>query len=156
MKVYMGEYIKDYSSVQLDLFTNEPVEYPSRDIQVEIDPWDTWNMDDTLAHIILPMLKQLKETKHSSPYVSDEDVPDYLKKETEIVQGRLVFKTGVARKDIDENIHDRWEYVLNEMIYSFEHVINKWDDVGVYSTEKHNRVQNGLELFGKYFTALWD
>ena len=32
-----------------------------RKIKVRIDPYDTWSMDDTLAHIILPMLKQLQQ-----------------------------------------------------------------------------------------------
>ena len=44
-------------------------------INVRIDKHDTWSMDHTLAHIILPMLKQLKETKHGAPNVDDEDVP---------------------------------------------------------------------------------
>ncbi len=30
---------------------------------VKIDRWDTWSMDHTLSFIILPMLKQLKESK---------------------------------------------------------------------------------------------
>ena len=46
-----------------------------RKIKVRIDPYDTWNMDRTLAVIILPMLKQLKQTKHGSALVDDEDVP---------------------------------------------------------------------------------
>ena len=29
-------------------------------VKVRIDKWDTWSMDDTLAHIVLPMLAQLK------------------------------------------------------------------------------------------------
>ena len=33
-------------------------------ISVRIDRWDTWSIDTTLAHIIVPMLKQLKESKH--------------------------------------------------------------------------------------------
>lgn len=36
-------------------------------IVVHIDKWDTWNMDSTLARIILPMLLQLQETKHGIP-----------------------------------------------------------------------------------------
>ena len=34
-------------------FIHPPIKY------VKIDRWDTWSMDHTLAHIILPMLKQL-------------------------------------------------------------------------------------------------
>ena len=32
-----------------------------RVIQVRVDAWDTWSMDSTLALIVLPMLKQLRE-----------------------------------------------------------------------------------------------
>ena len=46
-----------------------------RTINVRIDDFDTWSMDHTLAPIILPMLIQLKETKHGSPKVDDADVP---------------------------------------------------------------------------------
>ena len=38
---------------------------------VKIDYWDTWSMDHTLSYIIVPMLKQLKATKHGAPYVDD-------------------------------------------------------------------------------------
>jgi hypothetical protein len=40
---------------------------PQQSIKVKIDKWDTWSMDHTLAHIILPMLKQLKATNHGYP-----------------------------------------------------------------------------------------
>jgi hypothetical protein len=43
---------------------------------VKIHPRDTWNMDHTLSLIILPMLKQLKATKHGAPHVEDSDVPE--------------------------------------------------------------------------------
>jgi hypothetical protein len=39
----------------------------NRKISIHIDKWDTWGMDNTLAMIILPMLKQLKATKHGIP-----------------------------------------------------------------------------------------
>ena len=52
-----------------------------RKIKVRIDHYDTWSMDNTLAHIILPMLKQLRDTKHGSQLVDDEDVPDVRKKD---------------------------------------------------------------------------
>jgi exonuclease V gamma subunit len=38
-----------------------------RTVDIQIDPYDTWNMDHTLAMIIAPMLKQLKATKHGYP-----------------------------------------------------------------------------------------
>ena len=36
-------------------------------VKVRIDKWDTWSMDHTLAHVIHPMLVQLKATNHGYP-----------------------------------------------------------------------------------------
>ena len=88
---------------------------------VKIDRWDSWSMDHTLTPIILPMLKQLKETKHGSPFVDDEDVPDHLK------------STAAPPKenewDTDENHHRRWDWVMDEMIFAFEHKADdSWQD----------------------------
>jgi hypothetical protein len=88
---------------------------------VKIDKWDTWNMDHTLAHIVLPMLKQLQATKHGSPNVDDEDVPDDLK------------STSAPPKenewDTDENHFRRWDWAMNEMIFAFNcKVDDSWED----------------------------
>jgi len=79
---------------------------------VRIDRWDTWSMDSTLASIVLPMLRQLKATKHGAPMVDDEDVPEHLR------------STAAPPKeneyDTDDNHFLRWDWVLDEMIFAFE------------------------------------
>lgn len=91
---------------------------------VKIDRWDTWSMDHTLAHIILPMLKQLRDTKHGSPMVDDEDVPEELKISpvpTEIEKSKGVYTQVHSIDDNDDSlIHKKWYWVLNEMIFAFE------------------------------------
>lgn len=113
--------------------------------KVRIDPYDTWSMDETLAHIIIPMLKQLKETKHGSPLVNDADVPDELKSTN----------SKIVNPDfgIDENVHQRWSWVLDEMIWAFDYKINSDDE---YDQDKEKRMSNGFRLFGKYYQGLWD
>jgi hypothetical protein len=88
---------------------------------VKIDHWDTWSMDHTLGQIALPMLKQLKVKKHGAPFVDDEDVPEELK------------STSAPAKenewDTDDNHFKRWDCVMDEMIFAFEHHINKeWEE----------------------------
>jgi hypothetical protein len=88
---------------------------------VKVDRWDTWSMDHTLGQIALPMLKQLQATKHGAPFVDDEDVPEELK------------STSAPPKenewDTDENHFKRWDWAMNEMIYAFEHHINReWEE----------------------------
>ena len=88
---------------------------------VKIDYWDTWSMDHTLSPIILPMLRQLRASKHGSPFVDDEDVPDELK------------STSAPAKenewDTDANHHARWDWVMDEMIFAFNcKTDDSWED----------------------------
>jgi hypothetical protein len=153
-----------------------------RTIKVQIDRWDTWSMDHTLGYIVLPMLKQLKATKHGSPFVDDKDVPAELR------------STAAPPKendyDTDENHFKRWDWVLDEMIFAFETKagsLEDWEDQfhtgehdiqwkkleggnsemirGPNDTSKYDmkgrkayqkRISNGFRLFGKYYENLWD
>lgn len=128
-------------------------------VEVQIDPWDTWSMDYTLAHIVLPMLCQLKETKHGSPDVDNEDVPE----ELHMPDGWYDEKYS-RNGETDPHFFDRWDWVLDEMIYAFDSKINK-DEVYMrfdLKTERdamdkeQDRISNGFRLFGKYYENLWD
>lgn len=140
---------------------------------VKIDGWDTWSMDYTLSHVVVPMLKQLKVTKHGAPFVDDEDVPEELK------------STSAPPKendyDTDENHFKRWDWALNEMIWAFEQNLDtnseekffdhaEWDEkekdfaknlhkikIDQPGLKAHqDRKANGFRLFGKYYSGLWD
>ena len=89
---------------------------------VKIDPWDTWSMDHTLAYIVLPMLKQLKEKKHGAPFVDLEDVPEEL-------QGKRLTKKQKDNGELDDKHFERWDWVLAEMIFAFEMKCrDNWED----------------------------
>jgi hypothetical protein len=87
---------------------------------VHIDKYDTWSMDSTLAPIILPLLKQLQATKHGAPHVDDEDVPEIWR------------STNAPEKehdyDVDEFHFQRWDYILDEMIWAFEQYTGEWEN----------------------------
>jgi hypothetical protein len=133
----------------------------NRKIKIHIDEYDTWSMDYTLGLIIVPMLKQLKATKQGSSHVDDSDVPEELR------------STSAPPKeyeyDTDENWHKRWEWVLDEMIWAFEQIIDDSNDDAFFDHSKepigydsvghkaHNeRIQRGTIFFGKYYRGLWD
>ena len=135
----------------VNLFFNQG----NQKVHVRIDPWDTWSMDHTLAPIILPMLQQLKDTKHGAHHVDNEDVPESLRaNQTEMRN---------YKHDGSTDIHffARWDWVLDEMIYAFDCKANK-DDVFMRfenpeeSAPEQERISNGFRLFGKYYEALWD
>lgn len=151
-----------------------------RTIKVKVHDYDVWNADSTLAYIIHPVLVKLKESKHGSPFVDDEDVPEHLR------------STAVAPAndgETDDNFHQRWDYVLDEMIFAFENVNANWEDqfwkrnpkidFKQYSEDEEqssasvrfldhgeldreglkrfeDRMQNGFRLFSKYYQGLWN
>jgi hypothetical protein len=177
---------KDGSDSWLNKFCHWVESKRKRQIYVRIDKFDTWSMDHTLAHIIVPMLVQLQATKHGGPLVDDSDVPDELK------------STAAPAKenewDIDTNHFKRWDWVLDEMIFAFtakrdgtwqdkyssgEHDLQsepcEWDANGkatmyqmtrgpkdTYECDyegmkvEQARISNGFRLFGKYYENLWD
>lgn len=156
--------------------------HQERAVRVRIDKYDTWNMDSTLCYIILPMLRQLKATKHGAPCVDDTDVPEELR------------SSSAAPKenewDVDGNHFKRWDWVLDQMIWSFQqqHPNCDWEaqfhsgvndfyfekqpdsnfstlatganHTAVFDREGYSahsqRIDEGLRLFGKYYRALWD
>jgi len=164
MKVHIGPYRKN------------------RKIDVRIDKYDTWNMYSTLAYIILPMLKQLKETQHGSAMM-----PAF--EQTSISSVQYCFSFYEEEDNTAwEKGHKQWEEVLDKMIWSFEQINNDWEEQfesgnidfsfekvpgtnysemkdGPNNTYKYDvegatkyqeRIQEGLELFGKYYQNLWD
>ena len=209
MKVYIGPYKKwwgPYQIAELIPFISEDTKWKigewlantwvndvcewihskqERKIKVRIDRYDTWSMDHSLALIILPMLKQIKETKHGSPYVDNEDVPAHM---------RHTLRKGDDDYETEDRwIHYKWDWVLNEMIWAFEtHLNEAWEDQfrngdpdidwdlvsgiegeesAMYKMKQKNpdywvdyvkireyndRIDNGFRLFGKYYRNLWD
>jgi len=110
MHIHIGPYTN---------FNKRTKKTPKRKIKIKLDRWDTWNLDSTLAMIILPALKQLKNQKHGAPNTDDEDVPKKLR------------STSAPKKkndwDTDKNWFKRWDWILDEMIWAFEQYNTDWE-----------------------------
>ena len=117
------------------------------------------------------MLKALNEHKHGSADIDLGDVPDSLWPKQ---------LAGPTNHYVDDTIHERWNWVLAEMIWAFEQEIDDDDESQFFDHSQANedddlttqmdkikidrdgleahqlRKANGFRLFGKYFSALWD
>lgn len=165
-----------------------------RKINIQIDRFDTWSLDHTLALIIYPALIQLKETKQGIPgeFVEDVGGEDWSQQES------FDFYKE-THNEAWETAAKRWDEVLDKMIWSFQQLIEddysnlyhhgeaKYDWVKTertypnpitgkeeatyqmvdknpnehwYDSVGHKlheeRIQEGLELFGKHYRSLWD
>lgn len=88
-----------------------------RKVKIKYHNYDTWSLDHTLALIIVPGLKQLKATSHSFGHVDDDDLPTVCLK--------------------DASGEERWEWLMDEMIWTFEQYTSENDTAQYY----HNRDQ---------------
>lgn len=179
MKVKIGKYLKGSSS---------------RRVNVEIDNYDTYSMDHTISLIILPMLIQLKETKHGVPneIVRDTGGEEY----SEQLSFDFYYDTHKEAFDI---ACERWNEILDKMIWSFQQLaLEDYDNLYHHGNTEYDwvkcdethlnsitgkieelyqmvdrnpnahwydhvghqlheeRIQEGLDLFAKYFRNLWD
>lgn len=107
-----------------------------RKVEIRIDKYDTWSMDSTLSPIILPMLKQLKATKQGSGYVDMEDVPEHLRAyTTEDYDSQEAFDFyHEANVEGAPDVHVRFDWALDEMIWAFEQMQPDCDWEDQYST----------------------
>ena len=113
------------------------IELPNGEFGI-IDFYYQTNMNQNCVPALV-YLKKLKEESHGSPIVHTDDVPNELKNINED----------------DDLFHKRWDYVLDEMIYAFEHKASYKCDTEL-SSEEEERMDNGFRLFGKYYRGLWD
>lgn len=99
MKVNLGKYPKGASK---------------RRINIEIEDFDTWSLDHTLALIILPALIQLRQTKQGVP----SEFVDYIGNDLD-----RNYQFDFIRDDSDKVFDEcckKWDEVLDKIIWSFQ------------------------------------
>ena len=103
----------------------EPQDDGYQDIDVNIEPWDTWALDYTLALITIPALEQLRDTMHSWPKNHFETFEEWVEALNKMI--------------------DSFENVIHDENTGIEYWTDeRWDDA-----------QEGFALFGKHYLDLW-
>jgi len=110
----------------------------NRATKVEIEPYDTWSMDCTLAMIIHPMLVQLKATTHGYPSSLTEE------RWNEILD-EMIWAFGHKAKEMDAGD------MCADKCSNFGDPVCK-----ACLEETQERLTNAFTLFGKYYESLWD
>ncbi len=149
-------------------FLNWIYDKKKRVVYTKIDDYDVWNLDNTLAQVILPALKEYRKITFAIP----SNIHD---------TAGLPYPT-----ETDEEYEialKKWHETLDKMIWSFEQITSDYEQQ-FYSVEgeiadpifkdgqlnwktkptidfdalKHHdkKIQEGLDLFGKYYRNLWD
>lgn len=113
---------------------------------------DVWDADYAIARYSLPLIKQLRKSKY----------------------GWYSLPQSKYGYPYDFSSVDEWHKVLDEIIWAFEFLVKDFEGQYFLSIDlpaqnghftraqlaeinkMEERAQNGFELFGKYFTGLWD
>ena len=123
MKIYLGPYVSSDEETRVE--------------ELEFHPYDSWNLDVTLAQIIQPLLLQLRDTTHGYPSLLSND------------------------GEVDTGF-DAWKSCLTKMAWSFEQVQTLQDSEETHSRSNDDlqkyyaQIQDGLDLFAKHYLSLWD
>ena len=154
-----------------------------RKFNIQIDKFDTWNLDHTMAMILYPALLQLKAVKHGVPSefaeVGGEDWHP---------QGCFDFYSETTNECFNLGV-EKWNEALDKMIWSFQQLcmddydgkyhhgemkinwvkipgsnmsemVDENPDEHWYDHVGHrlhqDRIQEGLDLFARYYRNLWD
>ena len=123
----------------------EPKKDKSADT-IHIDNFDCWSLDYTLARIIHPALIRLKETKHGYPELWEDGMVTHHNWDRQL-------HFDFIDEDIETNyLIDKWNRVMDKMIYSFGKIMED----AYFDNEEWETIQEGLDLFAKHYTSLWD
>lgn len=150
-------------------------------VNITIDRHDTYSMDYTLSLIILPMLIQLKATKSGIPsnfvnesstsnqecfefYKDDHaEFEDGQKKWDEVLDKMIWSFQQLVEIDFDSMYHHgkfQYDFKKTDDNSGMSQLVDNNPNGHWYDVEGHNlhneRIQEGLELFGKYYRSLWD
>ena len=131
-----------------------------------VDKKDTWSLDHTIAEFILPRLKLFKKLNNGYPGRGDMDTSE---KWDEALDKMILSFEYIVTSD-DWWINDpRYDYT--DYIFLYKHQSDAKDKgctltvskcaeeiYEAYKVEENRRqacIDEGLELFGKWFQALW-
>ena len=113
---------------------------------IHIDNFDCWSLDYTLARIIHPALIRLKEIKHGYPELWEDGMVTHHNWDRQL-------HFDFIDEDIESNyLIDKWNGILDKMIYSFGKIMED----AYFDNEEWEMIQEGLDLFAKHYTSLWD
>lgn len=112
-------------------------------------PSETWSLDCTIANFTLPRLKYLRNNSNTYPI-------------------GLCNCKGRDEGNCNDNCNGPkiWKEILDKMIWSLEfvandHMLDEWlKDDYVYNHKDfkiaNKKYEEGIVLFGKHFSSLWD
>ena len=129
--------------------------------KIEVDDWDIWNVDYTLASVIHPVLLKYRENLTGYPELWEDGMITSHNYDRQLHFD--IFDEKVER----DYLIKKWKDTVDKMCRAFGMIVEKetWEDTWldksyheskIRETEYYEAIDEGLALFAKYYHNLWD
>ena len=129
--------------------------------KIEVDDWDIWNVDYTLACVIHPDLLKYRENLTGYPELWEDGMITSHNYDRQLHFD--IFDEKVER----DYLIKKWKDTVDKMCRAFGMIVEKdtWEDTWldksyheskIRETEYYEAIDEGLALFAKYYHILWD
>ena len=129
--------------------------------KIEVDDWDIWNVDYTLACVIHPVLLKYRENLTGYPELWEDGMITSHNYDRQLHFD--IFDEKVER----DYLLKKWKDIVDKMCRAFGMIVEKetWEDTWldksyheskIRETEYYEAIDEGLALFAKYYHNLWD
>ena len=129
--------------------------------KIEVDDWDIWNVDYTLACVIHPVLLKYRENLTGYPELWEDGMITSHNYDRQLHFD--IFDEKVER----DYLLKKWKDIVDKMCRAFGMIVEKeaWEDTWMdksYHEHKieeakyYEAVDDGLALFAKHYHNLWD
>ena len=129
--------------------------------KIEVDDWDIWNVDYTLACVIHPVLLKYRENLTGYPELWEDGMITSHNYDRQLHFD--IFDEKVER----DYLIKKWKDTVDKMCRAFGMIVEKetWEDTWldksyheskIRETEYYEAIDEGLALLAKYYHNLWD
>ena len=129
--------------------------------KIEVDDWDIWNVDYTLACVIHPVLLKYRENLTGYPELWEDGMITSHNYDRQLHFD--IFDEKVER----DYLLKKWKDIVDKMCRAFGMIVEKeaWEDTWmdksyhehkIREAEYYEAIDEGLALFAKHYHSLWD
>lgn len=136
----------------------------TRKVKITVDDYDTWSADHTLAMIIVPILQNMRDNPYSIMNVAPEDADNLPYEEaTKRVYDKMIWAFQQIIEPEDSQFFPNSDNQKLEKVegQSYYELVPKDPSKPKASFDRegyeayNQQIQEGLNLFAKYYRGLW-
>jgi hypothetical protein len=117
-----------------------------------VNPKETWSLDVNLAKYIIPRLKKFKELNNGYPVIGEMDTPEKWDEALDKMIQAFEYVIDLDEYWLDDPRYDYTDIMFGDNKELYESVIEnkRTEDV-----RRLVAINDGLQLFAKYYMNLW-